>query len=177
MRLGRRDQALAALEFFLNDRRPADWNHWAEVVWRDPRAPRFIGDMPHAWVGSEYLRALRSLFVYERESDRALVIAAGLPRAWLTQGVSVHALPTYYGLLSYRLGIERPGALRLSLSGPLQIPPGGIILEPPLAAPLSHVTVNGADCRSFSAGGARITSVPAEVVLEEETGYPAPTSA
>ena len=177
MRLGRRDQALTALEFFLNHRRPADWNHWAEVVWRDPRTPRFIGDMPHTWVGSEYLRALRSLFVYERESDRALVIAAGLPRAWLTAGVSVHALPTYYGLLSYRLEIEGSGALRLSLSGALQIPPGGIILEPPLAAPLSHVTVNGADCRTFSAGGARITSVPAEVVLEEETGYPAPTSA
>jgi hypothetical protein len=89
----------------------------------------------------------------------------------------VHALPTYYGLLSYRLEIEWSGALRLSLSGPLQILPGGIILEPPFAAPLCHVTVNGVDCRTFSAGGARITSVPAEVVLEEETVYPAPTSA
>ncbi len=177
IRLGRREQALAALQFFLNDRRPADWNHWAEVVWREPRAPRFLGDMPHAWVGSEYLRALRSLFVYERESDRALVIAPGLPRAWLAGGVSVRALPTHYGYLSYSLGMEGPGTLRLSLSGPLQVPPGGIILEPPLAAPLSRVTVNGADCRSFGAGSARITSVPAEVVLEEETGHTEPISA
>ena len=34
--------------------------------------------MPHTWVGSTFLRALRSLFAYEREADNALVIAGAL---------------------------------------------------------------------------------------------------
>ena len=73
----------------------AGWNHWAEVVWRDPRTPRFIGDMPHTWVGSDFIRAARSLFVYEREADQALVIGAGIPAA-----VSyTHLIPPLYGAL------------------------------------------------------------------------------
>ncbi|HSN88760.1 MAG TPA: coagulation factor 5/8 type domain-containing protein, partial [Thermoanaerobaculia bacterium] len=51
LRLGWRDRAHELLDFFMNDRRPAAWNHWAEVVWREPRIPKFIGDMPHTWVG------------------------------------------------------------------------------------------------------------------------------
>ena len=36
VRLGRRDRAEALFDFFLADRRPAAWNHWAEVVWPRP---------------------------------------------------------------------------------------------------------------------------------------------
>ena len=49
---------------------PAGWNQWAEVVVRDAREPRFIGDMPHGWVASDYIRSVLDLFAYERESDR-----------------------------------------------------------------------------------------------------------
>ena len=52
VRLGRKAEAHEMLAFFMKDRRPAAWNQWAEVVGRDPRAPRFIGDMPHTWVGT-----------------------------------------------------------------------------------------------------------------------------
>ena len=79
VRLGQRQRALETLDFFLADRRPAAWNQWAEVVWRDPRVANFIGDMPHTWVGSDYIRSLRSLFAFEEESDQSLVIAAGVP--------------------------------------------------------------------------------------------------
>jgi len=43
---------------FLADQRPRAWNEWAEVVRRDPRAPGFIGDMPHAWIASDFVRAM-----------------------------------------------------------------------------------------------------------------------
>ena len=41
VRLGQRQQALEALDFFLADQRPAAWNQWAEVVWRDPGVRQF----------------------------------------------------------------------------------------------------------------------------------------
>ncbi|HJX28949.1 MAG TPA: discoidin domain-containing protein, partial [Thermoanaerobaculia bacterium] len=57
LRLGWRERAHELLDFFMKDRRPAAWNHWAEVVWREPRINKFIGDMPHTWVGSEYIHS------------------------------------------------------------------------------------------------------------------------
>jgi hypothetical protein len=168
VRLGRRTFAFEALSFFLKDRRPVTWNHWAEVVWRDPKTPRFIGDMPHTWVGSEYMRSIRSLFVFEREADHALVIGAGLPREWVenSTGVTVKCLPTYYGHLNYSLYSGEPGELRLSLSGDLIVPPGKIVLQPPLGGPLKTMTVNGKDLNTFDAQSASITEFPAEVVLK-----------
>jgi hypothetical protein len=168
VRLGRRTFAFEVLSFFLKDRRPAAWNHWAEVVWRDPKTPRFIGDMPHTWVGSEYLCSLRSLFVFEREADQALVIGAGLPREWVenSTGVTVRCLPTYYGSLNYSLYSGEPGELRLSLSGDLIVPPGKIVLQPPLGGPLKTVTINGKDLNTFDAQSASITEFPAEVMLK-----------
>jgi len=77
VRLGWRDRAQALLAFFLADRRPLAWNQWAEVVGRDPRQPRFLGDMPHGWVASDFIRATLDLFAYERDDDHAVVLAAG----------------------------------------------------------------------------------------------------
>ena len=45
-------------------RRPAAWNQWPEVVHRDSLAPKFLGDLPHTWVGSDFVR---SLLVYRLE--------------------------------------------------------------------------------------------------------------
>ena len=45
VRLGARDRAQEQLAFFLAGRRPAAWNQWAEVVGREARRPRFVGDM------------------------------------------------------------------------------------------------------------------------------------
>src|SRR5204863_7228689 len=42
VRLGWIARAREALSYFVRDRRPAGWNAWAEVVWHDPLAPRFI---------------------------------------------------------------------------------------------------------------------------------------
>jgi hypothetical protein len=168
VRLGQRTRALEILDELLADQRPPGWNEWQEIIWRDPKAPRFIGDMPHTWVGSSYIEAVRTLFVYERESDRALVIAAGLPGAWVTSasGVAVKRLPTHYGALSYSLRSRDAGALRLRLSGDLTVPPGGIVVAPPLPAPLKAVTVNGKPLQTIGADSATIRELPADVVLE-----------
>ena len=102
VRLGWRARANQLRDFFLVYRRPPGWRHWAEVVFRDERDARFIGDMPHTWVGSDFIRSVLDMFVYERGSvtdqTNELVLAAGLPTEWLEEGgVTLGGLPTPTG--------------------------------------------------------------------------------
>jgi len=168
--LGRREDAAELAEFLLGERRPRAWNQWPEISWRDPRSPGHLGDVPHTWIGAEYVLAFRSMLAYERQADRSLVVAAGVPPAWLDDGeVGVARLPTYYGSLDFNLGREGSGALILSLGGGLEIPPGGIVVRPPLASPLVSVEVNGRDVPTFDADGVTVTTCPARVVLRSDT--------
>ncbi|HJW94718.1 MAG TPA: hypothetical protein VJ901_13955, partial [Thermoanaerobaculia bacterium] len=82
IRMGDRERALQLIGRFMKDRRPAAWNEWAEVVGTDMRKPRFIGDMPHAWVASDFVRSIFDAVSYERE-DGTLVVGAGVPARWL----------------------------------------------------------------------------------------------
>ncbi len=77
---------MSCWDFSCADRRILPWNQWPEISWRDPLSPSFIGDMPHSWIGAEYILAVRSLFAYEREADQSLVIAAGVADHWLDDG-------------------------------------------------------------------------------------------
>ncbi len=167
IRLGFRDLALEALAFFLEGQRPAAWNQWAEVVWRDPRTPRFIGDMPHTWVGSDFIRSVRSLFVYEREADQALVIGAGIPAAWVenTEGITIKRLPTWHGTLNFQMVMSDPDTLRIHLAGDVTVPPGRIILHSPLNRPVRAMTVNGQSVATFTAKTATLDQFPATVEL------------
>ena len=120
------------------DRRPAGWNQWAEVVGRDPREIRFIGDMPHAWVASDFVRSALDMFAWERRDDSALVLGAGLS-GWLTgEGSAISGLATPYGKLDFAM---RGNAQRLSatISGSAR-PPGGFVLAWPFrnSAPRAH---------------------------------------
>lgn len=131
VRLGQRDRAMQALDYFFADVRPRAWNGWAEVVGRELREPRFIGDMPHAWISSDYIRSALDLFVYERDADRALVLAAGMPMDWIDSptGVGVRDVRTPYGALTYGLR-RRAGVTTLTLA-PGTAPPGGFVLQWP----------------------------------------------
>jgi hypothetical protein len=114
VRLGRADEAHRLLAWFFTHRRPAGWNQWAEVVLPDEREPRFLGDMPHAWISSDYLRAALDLFAYER--DTSLVLGAGLPVAWKADGdIGVAGLSTAWGRLDYRLERLTAGAWTLTI--------------------------------------------------------------
>ncbi|HEX9148127.1 MAG TPA: discoidin domain-containing protein [Thermoanaerobaculia bacterium] len=166
VRLGWRDRAKEAMDFLLAARRPPEWNQWAEVVWRDPRAPKFIGDMPHGWVGSDFIRAFLDLFAYDRPADGALVLGAGVPAEWLRagRGVSMHGLRTRWGRLDLAMREGKEG-LRVSISGDLRVPPGGFAVRPPLSAPPRRVTVDGRGV-AFSAGELVVREVPAEILFQ-----------
>ncbi len=159
-RLGWRERAGELLDFFLKDRRPLAWNGWAEVVGRDGRKPRFIGDMPHAWVASDYVRSVLDMFAYERDSDHALVLGAGLPPSWFSgpAGVGVAGLRTPYGPLTWSARMQ--GAkLILRVSGAR--PPGGYVFAWPFAAAPGRV--NGR--APSDPGGLRLNG-PGEVAIE-----------
>jgi hypothetical protein len=143
VRLGRRNEALRALDFYFADMRPLAWNGWAEVVGRDAREPRFIGDMPHAWISSDYIRSAMDLLVYERDSDHALVLAAGVPTAWLDgEGVGVREVRTAYGSLTYNL--RRDGRDYVLTLQPGVTPPGGFVIQWPQGeTPPASVRIDG----------------------------------
>ena len=167
IRLGQKARALELLDLIVSDQRPPPWNEWAEVSWRDVSAPRFIGDMPHTWVGAGFIRSLRTMLVYERESDRALVMLGGTPAAWATsaEGVTIKRLPTYYGTLNATLRADGQNALRLKLTGDLTMPPGKIVVQSPLDRPLAGASVNGRALEGVTGDSFVVGEFPADVVL------------
>jgi len=161
------ERAHELIDFFLNDHRPQGWNQWAEVVWKDYRYPGYIGDMPHTWVGSDFINAIRSMFVYENEQDESLDIASALYQDWIDapQGMSVKNLPTYYGELSYSIKKE-DSAYRFSISGSLKIPNHGIKIRNFNGSKLpKKATINGNEIRDFNGKVITVNEFPAEVVI------------
>jgi hypothetical protein len=192
-RLGERDRANEALTYFLNDRRPKGFMHWAEVVGREYRKPRFIGDMPHTWVGTDYVRSVIDLFAYTRGADSALVVGAGLPNAWVrgsrtadgdvvnfpnprsfgeTRGVRVANLPTPFGPLSFRMWVEGKRTI-CELDAGLKVPAGGIVVAPPPSPqyPWRRATINDEPANLSDDGRVIVRSLPARVVLESSLLY------
>lgn len=147
IRLGWRERAQALLNFFMADRRPAAWNQWAEVVGREPRKVRFIGDMPHGWVASDYGRSLLDMFAFERPADETLVLMAGVPKQWLiNDGFAIRRLRTPYGELSYAFKVE--GATRtLEIAALAKPPSGGIAVAWPEGIEIGHQSIQSGTAR------------------------------
>jgi hypothetical protein len=166
VRLGWRDRANELLDWFMTLRRPAGWAHWAEVVDREPRRVRFLGDMPHTWVGSDFVRSVLDMLAYERESDRSIVIGAGVPWAWVSegQGVRVSSLSTAHGLLGFTMRAD--GArLRVGIEGPAA-PEGGFVIAPPSKTPFRRALVDGRRVKIARDGSVTVKRAPAMVVFE-----------
>jgi hypothetical protein len=164
VRLGWRDRAQELLQFFLEHRNPPEWNQWAEVVWRDTTAAHFIGDLPHTWVGSDFVRSFLDMLAYERESDSSLVLAAGIPAEWIEThpGVSVHDLGTTYGPLGYAMQ-RTDDTVRATIGDRIRMPPGGIWLAPPVVDSTWTATVNGKRVETLSDGRVHVRRLPARV--------------
>ncbi|MGO4220506.1 discoidin domain-containing protein [Lysobacter sp. TAF61] len=142
VRLGWRERAHEALDFFFADQQPRAWNQWAEVVSRTPRKPFFLGDLPHAWVASDYVRSALDMFAYSRDDD-ALVVAAGIPANWLQgEGVSVANLRTPMGMLGYSLR-QSGDRVVFRLAPGLAPPPGGVVLIWPYPQPPGATRIDG----------------------------------
>ncbi len=167
VRLGRRKDAVELTRFMLKDQRIPPWHQWPEITWRDPAGPSFIGDLPHTWISAEYILSISSMFAYERASDQTLVVAAGVAYDWLAGGsaVGVENLPTCYGKLSCSLRLEGSDTMRLNINGELAVPPGGIVVKPPLPRPIRQVDLNGKALDFFTADSFTIRHSPAEVVV------------
>jgi hypothetical protein len=167
VRLGWRQRARELLDFFFADQRPPGWNQWAEVVGRELRKPRFVGDMPHGWVASDFIRSALDLFAYEREADAALVLGAGLPLSWMEgEGVAVDDLRTPYGRLSYSLH-SQGRHIRLKIAAGLRPPPGGIVFVWPGEQPPGPTRLNGRHV-TWQGGELRISQLPAEVSVGDQ---------
>lgn len=164
IRLGQKARAHAAVDFFFLGQRPKEWRQWAEVVYRDPNTPKFIGDMPHTWVGSDFIRSALDMFAFERESDSSLVIAAGIPEAWVREspGVRIRNLSTHYGRLSYTMRASE-NSVQLHIEG-VRIPPGGLIIRSPLDKSIKTASVDGRTVPSRSTE-VIIRKLPASLVL------------
>lgn len=164
VRLGWRERAHEALAFFFADQQPRAWNQWAEVVSRTPRTPFFVGDLPHAWVESDYVRSALDLFAYTRDDDQSLVIAAGLPAAWLDgEGVAVEGLRTPYGALGYTIRRDRD-RLVLALSPGLKAPSGGIVLRWPYPQKPGRTSIDGKQAQ-WQGDELRIGTTPSRVTV------------
>ncbi len=134
VRLGKRDTANELLQFFLSDRRPLEWNQWPEITWRDSRSPGHLGDVPHTWIAAEYLLAVASMVAAERDATASLVIASGMPWAWISDdnGFSVSNLPTRYGPLDFRIRATSGDTIHVGIANTITLPPGGLTIVPPL---------------------------------------------
>ena len=166
VRLGWREEAHELLDYYFADQRPAGWRHWAEVVSREERQPRFLGDMPHTWVGSDFLRSALDMLLYYDEGREALVVGAGVPSAWLAEGpVGAGPLPVPGGgALSFRMQM-RGAELTFAVEGDCAIPAGGILLSPPAAGEYREATADGVALERLPSGEIILRALPTQVRL------------
>jgi hypothetical protein len=166
VRIGRRNQALDVLDWHMKQQRPSGWRQWQEVVWKDPRNPKFIGDSPHTWCGSDFMNSFRTIFVFEREQDESLVLLAGVPEAWVRdQGVAFENLATPYGSISARV-TRAARQFTIIVAGDVKPPRGGICVTCPSEQSIKSVTVNGQPATITPKGEAIVRELPAKIEFE-----------
>lgn len=172
--IGQSERAREALAFFMHDRRPRGWNQWPEVVHRDPRTAKFIGDLPHTWCGSDFVNSVRMMFLYERDADDAIVLLAGIPTDWVSGApIGFRNLPTYGGRLTCTVRQSQVDANKLlaHLEGSCQVPAGKLRLSVPSGRAV-RATVNGSPAEIDADSRVVVPELPADV---EVTVVPAAT--
>ncbi len=118
-------------------------------------------------VASDFIRSALDLFAYERDADHSLVLAGGVPAAWLEgEGIAIAGLGTRFGKLDYTL---RQNAETMTLhiaAGAL--PPGGFVFAWPCSDAPGTTHING-NRAQWHSGELHIPLAPADVVI----AYPA----
>lgn len=151
--LGQPQVADELLQGLLHDRRPLEWQVLAEVVHSRLRFPRYLGDMPHTWIGAEYGRTLFGMLM--REDDDALSLLPGTPPSWVAgDGLAVERLPTAYGTLQMQAR-QRDGVLTVALGEGLRSGTAVKVWWPERTMPKT-VRVDGRSVSDFDAEGVRL---------------------
>ncbi len=128
LRLKEPERARTALQYLFNDQAMPAWHEWAEVVAVPRRNVTFIGDLPHGWVESDYMRSALDLFAYERPETQAMVLLSGFDPKWTRLGETrLDRLHTPYGELSLSVHHIK-GALVLDYQSTVA-PPGGFVID------------------------------------------------
>jgi hypothetical protein len=161
--LNRPREANEVLMNLFRHRRPAPWHVLAEVVHSRERHDGYLGDMPHTWIGSEYVRAIFGMLM--REGDDQMHLIPGAPPSWLEgNGLSVGKLPTAYGPLSMSAQQDR-NTLRLRLEPGLRATTKLQVAWPTRQRPAS-VTIDGVAQTIFTADGIEIAKPFRELIAK-----------
>ncbi len=138
--MGRLADARALHARLFRDRRPTGWRHFAEVVASDPRQGVYIGDMPHTWVGADYLHSVRTMLV--REDGDTLHLLEGAPiEWWSTCRFELEGMPTYWGPV--HLQIHPDGkCCAVALKTPPRLT-GRVRVYVPHEMSVTHAEING----------------------------------
>jgi hypothetical protein len=128
--------------------------------------------MPHTWVGSGYINAVRSIFAYEDHGR--IIMAAGIDPKWATshEGITVKDLPTQYGNLTYLVRAGKQGAVKFDLAGGAN-PPNGFVIPLPKEWLNRHVEVQTAGDPVVLEGEILFDKGPATILIYPE-GYTPP---
>ena len=148
--LNRPQDAQALLDSMLQGRRPAEWQEFAEVVHSRLRHPGYVGDMPHTWIGSEYVRTILGMLL--QDDDDRLELLSGTPPSWVAgPGLRIGSLATSHGTLSYSARTEN-GMLTVTLGDGLRADTRVVVRWPDRQRP-AHVVVDGRVVTDYTAEG------------------------
>jgi hypothetical protein len=166
VRLGERKRAHEVMTWFMQHQRPNPWNHWAEVVYRNPLEARFIGDMPHTWVGSDFIRSVLDMFVYD-DAGR-VIIGAGIAPEWVASAADttvIRNIRTPYGAISYRVFTNsRTNEVHFLFDDMPSAPPNGFVIRSAYDRPITGARAEGGVVPHTSSE-VRLQSLPRELVL------------
>jgi len=107
------------------------------------------------------------MFAYDRASDSALVVGAGIDERWVREapGVKVRGLGTPYGPIDLDARAATPRSLVAHIGGAVRMPPGGIVFRSPVDRPIVSARVDGSTVSFSSSGDVVIRHLPATINL------------
>lgn len=151
--LNRPQDANEVLLNLFRHRRPAPWHVLAEVVHSRERHDGYLGDMPHTWIGAEYVRAIFGMLM--REGNDRMHLLPGAPPSWLEgPGLKVGKLPTAFGALT--LSAQQQGATLTVKLEPGLRPATKFHLSWPSRKRPTTVKVDGVTQQHYDANGIMI---------------------
>lgn len=71
LQAGRTNDARRLFDNLMRWRIPLGWRQWPEALYAPPETPGYIGDMPHTWVGGEFMNAALDLFAETNGTNNA----------------------------------------------------------------------------------------------------------